>query len=106
MLTTTFENEQDSKKEKKFVKDVVRRGQELKENTSKAFTESVRPIESNLHFDSSIYNGVSVLDPDDVAVRGRWHIRHPLLLHWALMTPKVMILKCFTYSSPHFILKD
>ena len=48
MLTTTFENEQDSKKEKKFVKDVVRRGQELKENTSKAFIESVRPnIESS-----------------------------------------------------------
>ena len=37
------ENEQDSKKEKKFVKDVVRKGQELKENTSRAFHESVRP---------------------------------------------------------------
>ena len=37
-----FENEQDSKKEKKFVKDVVKKSQELKENTSKAFTESVR----------------------------------------------------------------
>ena len=35
--------EQDSKKEKKFVKDVVRKGQEMKENTSKAFHESVRP---------------------------------------------------------------
>ena len=38
----TSEATEDSKKEKKFVKDVVRRGQELKENTSKAFTESVR----------------------------------------------------------------
>ena len=48
LLIMTFENEQDSKKEKKFVKDVVKRNQELKENTSKAFIESVRPnIESS-----------------------------------------------------------
>ena len=98
------ENEQDSKKEKKFVKDVVRKGQELKENTSRAFHESVRPnvdrdlkSVSTLEYESSLLsfknNTVSVLDPHDCAVRGRWHIRHPLLLHRALMTPKIVIEK-------------
>ena len=94
------ENEQDSKKEKKFVKDVVRKGQELKENTSRAFHESVRPnvdrglkSVATLEYESFKNNTVSVLDPHDCAVRGRWHIRHPLLLHRALMTPKIVIEK-------------
>ena len=74
----------------------MRRGQELKENTSKAFIESVRDPILSLNFDSSFQNGVSVLGPHDGAVRGRWHIRHPLLLHWALMKPNVVLPKCFT----------
>ncbi len=33
---------QDSKKEKKFTKDVVRKGQEVKENTSRAVHDTVK----------------------------------------------------------------